>query len=522
MKWNARIIAALLSILMLAAIMTACNDNSGNQDNNGDGGYVDDEGYYGDDEFYDEDGDGVDDNTGEEIPDDYDPDANGGDEGDDPADNNGDDNNTNSTKKTTTKKGDTTKKTTTKKTTPKTTNDQGGWVLEENNTGIRYFKDRPVKKGSTVHVFIPWDISADTNQKTVIKDFEKKYGVTVKLTVGTWGEREIKLQQMIRGKQSPDYLPTIVGDFPRRAIKGVMMDIKDYIVVNDRVDTYTMDNITAKDGAKYAIIGKRAPGILYFNTTMLKNAAIAKTPLQLYKTGDWTWATMKEMARKLTVDKTNDGKPEIYGFGTELDFMFGLSAGTDVIKITNGNAKLNIDDANWRNAMTWFYDGINKDKIFSPVRWGMRDEFMNGKVAMYYGLAGDATYINQTMKTWDIAPFPVQKKGDTYIGSSGNDGFGVATGAANPVGGIAFGEFSYNWHEKLTESGQAKSVFTKAQEELMNSLEHRVTWLQGYGMEDSFCQDFGNFMRANGDFTALMEEMRPIWEKCISDTIKGR
>ena len=33
---------------------------------------------------------------------------------------------------------------------------------------------------------------------------------------------------------------------------------------------------------------------------------------------------------------------------------------------------------------------------------------------------------------------------------------------------------------------------------------------------------FGNYMRKNGDFTALMEEMRPIWQKNLDDTLKGR
>ena len=47
------------------------------------------------------------------------------------------------------------------------------------------------------------------------------------------------------------------------------------IQVADTLDTYVMDNVTTWQGKKYAIIGQRSPGVLYYNTPMLKNAAVA-------------------------------------------------------------------------------------------------------------------------------------------------------------------------------------------------------------------------------------------------------
>lgn len=83
--------------------------------------------------------------------------------------------------------------------------------------------------------------------------------------------------------------------------------------------------------------------------------------------------------------QNKDGKPDVYGFGTELEFIFPLAQGTDIVKFKNGNPSLNIDDETWRSSLLYYYDGINKDKVFSPVRWGMWEEFANGNVAMYYG-----------------------------------------------------------------------------------------------------------------------------------------
>jgi len=290
------------------------------------------------------------------------------------------------------------------------------------------------------------------------------------------------------------------------------------------LDTYVMDNITDWEGKRYAVIGKRSPGVLYYNTTMLKNAMITDTPTELAAANKWTWNDLKEMARKLTVDNNRDGKPDVYGFGTELDFIFPLSKGTDIVKIVDGKATLNIDDENWRSSLLFYYDGVNKDKIFTPVRWSVWEEFANGNVAMFYGVSGDAERIlNKGMTTWDIAPFPKASASDeNFVGHNGSDGFGVATGAQNPQGGMAFGEYQYNYYAKKGQSGESKSLFTKEQQALMDSLENRVTLLYGYGMEDSFCQAFGNYMRKNGDFTALMEEMRPIWQKNLDDTLKGR
>ena len=283
-----------------------------------------------------------------------------------------------------------------------------------------------------------------------------------------------------------------------------------------------MKNIASWNGKKYAVIGRRLPGCIYYNTTMLKNAGITETPQQLAAKNKWTWNDLKNMARKLTKDTNLDGKPDIYGFGTETDFMFPLSRGVDIVKVNGTNATLNIDDQIWRSSLLFYYDGINKDKIFTPVRWLIKDEFLNGNIAMCYSFASTGEYLNSKgFTTWDVAPFPKYATTDAaYIGSSNSDGFGVAAGATNPIGGIAFGEFRYNQDIKKGITVGSAMGFTEEQKQILLGIENRISWLYGYGMEDSFCQSFGNFMRANGDFTALMEQMRPTWNKNISDTLK--
>ena len=61
-------------------------------------------------------------------------------------------------------------------------------------------------------------------------------------------------------------------------------------------------------------------------------------PYELWKRNEWTWDTLKTMARTLTVDKNKDGKPDVYGFGTETEFIFPLARGTDIVKNGGGKA----------------------------------------------------------------------------------------------------------------------------------------------------------------------------------------
>lgn len=411
----------------------------------------------------------------------------------------------------------------TTRTTVATASPEDGWSSGNSGSEKKLFDKRTGVKDK-VTLFIPWDTSADSTFQEIKSGFEKEYKTKVKVITGEWGTRDIKLVQLIRSGTSPDYVPTGVFDFPRRAIKGLLQPLDDLIQESSTLDEHVMNNITVWEGKKYAVIGKRNPGVLYYNKTMLKNAMITDTPAKLAAANKWTWNDLKNMARKLTVDSNRDGKPDVYGFGTELEFIFPLSKGTDIVKLEKGKPTLNIDDEDWRSALLFYYDGVNKDKIFTPVRWSIWEEFANGNVAMYYGTAGEAEKIlNKGMKDWDIAPFPKpDATAGSYVGYNSSDGFGVAVGAANPIGGMAFGEYQYNYYTQKSMKGESKSLFTKEQQKIFDSLENRVTLLYGYGMEDTFCQAFGNYMRKNGDFTALMEEMRPIWQKNLDDTLKGR
>lgn len=87
---------------------------------------------------------------------------------------------------------------------------------------------------------------------------------------------------------------------------------------------------------------------------------------------------------------------------------------------------------------------------------------------------------------------------------------------------MAYGEFILNrairsYGDKPRDPGK----FSAEQLKMINSITNRLCYITAYGMYDTFFQAFGNFMRRNGDFAALLEEMRPVWERNIADTVKG-
>jgi hypothetical protein len=168
---------------------------------------------------------------------------------------------------------------------------------------------------------------------------------------------------------------------------------------------------------------------------------------------------------------------------------------------------------------------VNKDKSVYNIRWGsFRDGFAKGKVAMAFWRYGDVSYLVDTAKmtNFDVVPFPKAPGQTEYFGYSGADGFGIAVGAKNRIGGMAFSEFYSNYFTKLAKSPLRKKYFTDAQETRLKTIKTSATLLYGLGMDTTFSQDFCNFMRQNGSFGTLLEEFRPKWNKNINDTLTGK
>ena len=390
------------------------------------------------------------------------------------------------------------------------------------DTSELLFADRKGVKG-VVRVFVPWTV--ETRWNTIKSEFEKTYpDATLEYLSAPWATRDIKLISYVNSGNPPDAVSCANVDFPARAINEIIQPMDDLVDANNPIlSQYLMNTFTSWEGKQYAMIGNPAPHVVYFNTKMFRDAGL-KSPLDHYNENTWNWDTLRSLSMSLTEDTNNDGKTDIWGFGTDDEYIFSLANGTDVIKMENGKPVLNIDDPAFRGGMTFFYDMLNKDKCVYPDRWAsFQDGFKQSKIAMCYWRHYHAKELTEEkFENWDVVPFPKAPGKEDYVGLMASDGWGLATGAKNRIGGMAFCEFTFNYHLRVSRSPANVSYYTEEQDTRVRDCVPASTYLYSYGLEGTFASEFCNLMRGNGSFSSLLEEYRPVWSKNIKDVLEGQ
>lgn len=172
------------------------------------------------------------------------------------------------------------------------------------------------------------------------------------------------------------------------------------------------------------------PSFFYYNKSLFEEAGVAEPPHKVgdqYEGKDWTWETVADLAKKLTVDASgNDATSadfdpaNIVQWG--LDAQFTENDARAWSTVFGGSGSAVADDGktaqwpdNWREGLQFFYDGI-WDGHFIPngtAVQGLADgnTFQSGKIAMdvvhqwyvccIYPAEGDPQVTD-----WDIAVLP--------------------------------------------------------------------------------------------------------------------
>jgi multiple sugar transport system substrate-binding protein len=171
------------------------------------------------------------------------------------------------------------------------------------------------------------------------------------------------------------------------------------------------------------------PSMLFYQRDMFDEADLNYPP-QAYgekykwKDGrevDWDFNTLREVAMKLTVDKSNKDATQagfnprqIVQYGYEPQYQDARAIGSYF-----GAGSLVADDGKtaqvppeWAEAWKWVYDGVWKDHFIptQPVRdsteYAEGNPFNSGKVAMGLSHLWYTCCLADAGKNWDIAPVP--------------------------------------------------------------------------------------------------------------------
>jgi multiple sugar transport system substrate-binding protein len=255
--------------------------------------------------------------------------------------------------------------------------------------------------------------------------------------------------------------PDIIGPIGVRALQSFgdqLLDLSGYITKNNvdlseipqgLIDVYKLD------GKQIGIPMAVYPSFIYYNRTLFKEAGVPEPPHKVgdkYDGKDWTWATVAELAKKLTVDKSGNDATSA-SFDPANIVQYGLDAqwtendARAWSTIFGGSGSAVGDDGktaqwpdNWRTGIQFYYDGIWKDHFIpaKPAVDGMAggNSFQSGQIAMdvvhlWYTCCVYPTEGAKPVTDWDIAVLPTEADGKV-VSKLHADTIGILASSKHP------------------------------------------------------------------------------------------
>lgn len=247
----------------------------------------------------------------------------------------------------------------------------------------------------------------------IVQDFNKSQsGITINTTTKTWAVIGDTLLPALSAKQGPDIVAMPAENLPVYAAKGAFAKLDDFYASDAtksaslRPSAVEMEKV---NGSYYGVPTGFVPLSVIYNKTLFAKAGVTTFPQ--------TWDEWVAAAKKLTVDKNNDGTPEQYGLalpdhstvgnGVWPSLFYGnggaiVDSGTSVLDSAANAETLTY----WANAVKTSHisptglDGIGSDKLFS-----------SGKAAMEVGGPWMASVATENKIDYGIAAIPAGPKG---------------------------------------------------------------------------------------------------------------
>jgi multiple sugar transport system substrate-binding protein len=251
-------------------------------------------------------------------------------------------------------------------------------------------------------------------------------------------------------QQMPKVLTAIVGDVPPDIlffypqVTGQMVDLDAILPLDDwwenlPIKSEIIPNLQEEmelNGHTWSIPLYTSNIGVFYRPKLFEAAGITQPPK--------TWSEFRQVAKKLTIDKNGDKRPEQYGIVLPLGkgewtvfcwLPFLWSAGGEIT--TNNHPNLNNPQA---IAALQFWQDLLKDgsaKLSAPERGYEEDDFIAGRVAMQ--ITGPWTYITKSNVDYDVFPMPGNMEKATTIG--GGNMYVMKTKPAREQAALKFLEY---------------------------------------------------------------------------------
>ncbi|MBD2340824.1 ABC transporter substrate-binding protein [Calothrix sp. FACHB-156] len=284
--------------------------------------------------------------------------------------------------------------------------------------------DNLVKKNTGVIHISLWQginppVNRDVFQKLVDKFNQTHDDIQVESIFA--GDLELQLPKILAavvGNVPPDILsfyPQITGQLVELGAVQPLEDWLNQSPIKSEVPSNLFEELELS-GHLWSVPLYTANLGIFYRPDLFKAAGITTTPK--------TWEELRQVAKKLTVDRNGDNRPEQYGILLPLGkgewtvfswFPFLLSHEGEVV--TNNQPNLMNSGA---IAALQFWENLLKDgsaTLSLPERGYEEDAFMSGRVAMQ--ITGPWTYIAKSKVDYDVFPIPASVKPAT-VTATGN------------------------------------------------------------------------------------------------------
>jgi multiple sugar transport system substrate-binding protein len=351
--------------------------------------------------------------------------------------------------------------------------------------------------------------------KKIVTAFEAENpDIDVTVEVSDWDSYWEKLRVLFAGGTPPDLFAMDAPLYPDWQSRGVLLNLQPLIdkdpKVLEGIYPLTMEAYKTPDGI-YGLPRDFQTIVLYYNKDMFDAAKAG------YPNDKWTYADFRDAAKKLTIDKDDDGKSDQWGFWAEAldpEPYWGAviwAHGGDIVDIKAGKTLINSEGA--KAGFQFIADMLLGDKSM-PTEEQLQqygsDGFLAGVSAM--GVSGHWSvpdYSTVAFK-WDVAPMPIGPAGrKTGVNSAG---FVIAKDTKNPDAAWAFLKFATG------EVGQSELAKTGLAIPIRESVAKSPAYLQQAGPAINHQMFVDALVYAN---------MKPVfkgyeeWSAAVGDALHG-
>ncbi|MEH2450364.1 ABC transporter substrate-binding protein [Nostoc sp.] len=275
------------------------------------------------------------------------------------------------------------------------------------------------KDNGVIHLSLWQSINPPAN-RDVFEKLVKKFNQTqtdVQVESIFIGQPQLpKILTAVVGNAPPDILsfdPQLTGQFMELGAIRPLEEWLDKLPLKSEISPNLWEELKL-DGHLWSVPLYTSNIGIFYRPKLFQAAGITQIPK--------TWEELREVAKKLTIDRNGDNRPEQYGMLLPLGkeewtvftwFPFLLSAGGEIVT----NNRPNLTNAGAIAALQFWQD-ILKDgsaTLSSPERGYEEDAFIAGRVAMQ--ITGPWTYIMKSNVDFKVFPIPASVKPATVTGT---------------------------------------------------------------------------------------------------------